>query len=686
MAIPKLYKRNLTTHGVQAQASFGISSEDSAHIMRILRDQLYSDTVLAVLREYSSNAWDANRAAGKKDVPIYVALPNDLQPYLKIRDQGPGLSHDDVFKVFTQYGASTKRDTNEALGELGIGSKSGFAYTSSFTVTSWHEGTKRVYNASLDERDIGVIQLLHEEECEEETGLEIKIPVRNADFNEFRRKAVQFFQWFNPRPIFNIDLQFPEIKTKRFNNGYFVFDNNNHPYAILGCVPYKISNSAFLDIWDGSRAKLGISPGHLILEFDIGEVDFSANREELKYTKRTNEAIKKKVVALREEVIEDAKTVVSRKGISNWQKRVELDAYQKFGIMPDMLYKDINKTIVFVDTNDPLKHFEPSVDRLNHVNCFFLVEDLRKARTGWNIPFSQYGHAIFIKPKTRKGKGVQKAIEELEKVLIREKADGAPIWLASESENYWVPPRRNHTYGRNPDYFNPKHAQKVFKIVDKDKHVEKASDRWEVFGPLDEPPNENDVFVIIEKFVPQYGGDMFYEVRNLREAAKAASITFPRIVGYKTTSRNLITESDVEKGKPYRVWKKEFVDELKKNQKLEKAYQAHLWRDNLSSREETIEKIVSSFDELRLHPSSLLYQYFKKTLEAKRVKNVPNLHYIGRIAVFESEPEVVMSEINKRYPLMGTIHSYNFLDHFKNKETLKHWVDYVKMIDERNQR
>ena len=51
-------------HGsMEVSAEFGISKGDEAHLMQILRDTLYSDKVLAVLREYSSNAWDAHAAS-----------------------------------------------------------------------------------------------------------------------------------------------------------------------------------------------------------------------------------------------------------------------------------------------------------------------------------------------------------------------------------------------------------------------------------------------------------------------------------------------------------------------------------------------------------------------------------------------------------------------------------------------
>ena len=47
--------------------SFGIKESGLSHIFNVLRNQLYSDKVLAVIREYSTNAVDAHIEVGKAD-------------------------------------------------------------------------------------------------------------------------------------------------------------------------------------------------------------------------------------------------------------------------------------------------------------------------------------------------------------------------------------------------------------------------------------------------------------------------------------------------------------------------------------------------------------------------------------------------------------------------------------------
>jgi len=154
--------REVVSWGVTAKGKFGISRKSQAHIMTILRDNIYTDKILAILREYASNAWDAHRMAGKGDLPIHVTLPDEDSPTLIIRDFGPGMSPHEVFNIYTQYGESTKRDTDDAIGMMGVGSKAAFSYSDSFNVTSWNGGIRRIYVAVLDATNEGDMQCLDE--------------------------------------------------------------------------------------------------------------------------------------------------------------------------------------------------------------------------------------------------------------------------------------------------------------------------------------------------------------------------------------------------------------------------------------------------------------------------------------------------------------------------------------------
>ena len=138
--------------------SMTIDEGSLQHIMSVLTD-LYSDTAMACIREYSTNARDAQIEAGH-DGPIDITLPSMLLPVFKVRDYGKGLSLDDIRNVYSKYGASTKRESNGFNGMLGLGAKSALTYTSSFTVVSVNGGYRHVVEVGRDEDGGGYMNII----------------------------------------------------------------------------------------------------------------------------------------------------------------------------------------------------------------------------------------------------------------------------------------------------------------------------------------------------------------------------------------------------------------------------------------------------------------------------------------------------------------------------------------------
>lgn len=269
--IPAVNGHVAVSSGTLDSTQFGISMTDSAHLMEVLRDTLYTDKVMAVLREYSSNAWDAHRMVGKTDLPIKVTVPSGDNKFLVIRDFGPGISPDDMTCIFTQYGASSKRDSNAAVGMLGIGSKSGFSYAESFEVTSFHSGMKRTYVCAMDASNKGILNLLHEEPTEE-SGFEVRLAVKAADTWVFQQKAISLFQHFIPRPEINIALPAEKQGVGETKSGtLFSSDGNNHWTAVMGCVPYRLNLLQVEGVPEFLKGTSGV------LYFDIGDVQVSAS-------------------------------------------------------------------------------------------------------------------------------------------------------------------------------------------------------------------------------------------------------------------------------------------------------------------------------------------------------------------------------------------------------------------------
>ena len=127
--------------------SFSIKASPIA--FDILSSKLYSNPVLAVVRELLTNAYDSQVAAGNADKEIDVIFPTALDTEFSIRDYGTGLSKEDVMTLYTTFFDSTKSNSNDFTGGFGLGSKTPFSYTSSFTSTeALSDKIKVISNAS----------------------------------------------------------------------------------------------------------------------------------------------------------------------------------------------------------------------------------------------------------------------------------------------------------------------------------------------------------------------------------------------------------------------------------------------------------------------------------------------------------------------------------------------------------
>lgn len=263
----------------------GIDPESMGFVMGILTD-LYSDQELACLREYSTNAFDAHVEAGISR-PIEVTLPSPLSPFLKIRDYGAGLDTEDIRNIYSRYGTSTKRQSDDFVGMLGLGCKSALSYTDSFTVVSVKNGICTQVVISLDEDGSGSMKIVCEPyQTDQESGVEVSIPVNK--YNSFTPKAKEFFQYWTPGTVLVNGEQPEPIEGTWIADDLLVVSGNGRGKIVMGNVAYP---------WDN----WGLVNGHSVVAFvKIGEVNFVPSREALMenaLTKAAIERIKGRVVA-----------------------------------------------------------------------------------------------------------------------------------------------------------------------------------------------------------------------------------------------------------------------------------------------------------------------------------------------------------------------------------------------------
>ena len=198
---------------------------NSAKAFNILSSGLYANKIRAIIRELSCNAVDSHIAAGKQDTPFDVHLPNQLEPWFSIRDYGTGLNHDQVTNIYTTYFESTKTNSNDFIGALGLGSKSPFSYTDNFTVTAIQNGRKGIYSAFINDVGVPSIALMNEEQVTEPNGVEVKFSVNDRyDFHKFEEELAKKINSVTPVNTAKEDLTEVIAKATRGRGVDLVFE------------------------------------------------------------------------------------------------------------------------------------------------------------------------------------------------------------------------------------------------------------------------------------------------------------------------------------------------------------------------------------------------------------------------------------------------------------------------------
>ena len=283
---------------------------------QILSSGLYKDKIKAIIRELSCNAFDAHVAAGNANKAFDVHLPTMLEPHFSIRDFGTGLSKIDCQTILPRFFESTKTDSNDFIGAMGLGSKSPFCYVDSYTITSFFNGRKYVFNSLIAEDGAPDLELMDEQDTTEPNGIEISLPSKQNDINVWKDRAELVYQWFDVKPNMTgapINIRKQEYlvegtgwKLRQLNNynHYNRYGNEQSSeaaaMAVMGKIAYPLSFDALKGHLDDLQLSLLRFP--LEIRFDIGELEFAASREELSYKPDTVAAIRKRIDKVLREV------------------------------------------------------------------------------------------------------------------------------------------------------------------------------------------------------------------------------------------------------------------------------------------------------------------------------------------------------------------------------------------------
>lgn len=350
-------RNEIERFGVASEKAFSIKT--TAKAFDILSSGLYTDPKLAIVRELSCNAYDAHVAAGRADVAFEIHLPNNLEPWFHVRDFGIGLSDDDVMQLYTTYFESTKSNSNDFIGALGLGSKSPFSYTKAFEVMSRFNGMRRTYSVFINEHGVPSIARLGEIATDEHNGLEVRITIAQSDWYEFNQKTAKALRWFPVKPnvVGQPNFAWPEMAKERLEGeGWKMFeksfvDDYSKMTAVQGNVAYKVDISK-LDL-NRSDQKI-LESSHVVGFFDIGDLEVAANREEIRYDERSKAALVAKIEGVRAGVLKSIEDSVKElDGQPTW------DVMMKLHVIAEQVFNDrhLFKEFVKDTTNGHIQEY-----------------------------------------------------------------------------------------------------------------------------------------------------------------------------------------------------------------------------------------------------------------------------------------------------------------------------------------
>lgn len=269
---------------------------DSLEHIHSLLSGLYSDPEKAVAREILSNALDSyelyKSLYGDTD-PIQVTLPSYLNKNFTVQDFGVGMSLNDLINVYSKYGASSKRESNDQIGGFGLGAKAALSLVDSFIIISIKDGRKITANVTKDEFGIGELLIVSNVETDEHSGVTVITPIGNI--SSFNSKANEIIRFLQPGSMIVDGAQIKPLVGNEISPGMTLIDGINRDYLSIGGITYPVEMEdeqytyRIVGIINSSWRNYGV-----IVNTPIGSVALTPSREVLKYTPATKKFILEK--------------------------------------------------------------------------------------------------------------------------------------------------------------------------------------------------------------------------------------------------------------------------------------------------------------------------------------------------------------------------------------------------------
>lgn len=289
---------------ITANQTQSMGMSDTPEFYAILSGALYSNQLLAVVREVICNAWDAHIDANKEDVPIEIVLTENE---FIVKDFGSGIPPEHFVGIYGVYGYSPKKNDSRATGGFGLGCKAPFSYTESFQVINSYKEHTSLYvcnKSSIEVEGKPSINLITKIPRVAETGVTVKIPIKVGDKKTIQEYIREIVYLGGIKALYNSSLNLPTIK---FDTFYAIAEDPAAPFSKqplfvkYGTVTYPIKEkSEYKQLWNEAEKICKRISGHfnaypttvyILAENSI--LSIAPSREELTYTPKTIKEITK---------------------------------------------------------------------------------------------------------------------------------------------------------------------------------------------------------------------------------------------------------------------------------------------------------------------------------------------------------------------------------------------------------
>jgi hypothetical protein len=289
---------------------YGIPDGEAAvKMMRQTQKTIYSTPIRSMVREIVSNAVDEHADQNVDrgvEVSIREESPLDgTSAAFVCKDYGPGMTPEEINSVYTNYGVSTKNDTNDLIGGHGVGAKSPYSLVDRFIIESHKQGQYHRYLCY--KHQTGDKCRVIDKGPSGRTGMTVIVPVESGDQRDLKKAVKDQLLFFRSHVEYGPGTPPMEVDVAWETDDYIAINDGvprrygRGPFLLVGgeetgYVPYELNTSEL----DFNVPRRGLTMG---IKMGVGDVELSLSREDIRYEPEVVETIETRVENIFDDII-----------------------------------------------------------------------------------------------------------------------------------------------------------------------------------------------------------------------------------------------------------------------------------------------------------------------------------------------------------------------------------------------